>query len=199
MPHWDVRLSIPVQDWELESLLTFMDLIYSKVVRGEGMDRICRRLPRVGFFRCEVNITLLSSSNGKLFPWKVVRQSKAPIGLPSFLGLLHYGRYYLLTIFGTEVLLYWIGATRVRGVGSPWIIFFFISLQVVDNSVVYLDSNGLCQKGLLIYLQLGKVLSASIEIFLLGRLCHIASWGVFSKKGMLEFLREVNYFFFFDK
>ena len=28
---------------------------------------------------------------------------------------------------------------------------------------------------------------------LFGRLCHIASWGVFSKKGMLEFLREMNY------
>ena len=67
------------------------------------------------------------------------------------------------------------------------------SLRVVDNGVVYLDSNGLCQRGLLIYLQLGKVLSASIKIFLFGRLCHIASWGVFSKKGMLEFLREMNY------
>lgn len=43
VPHWDVRLSRPVQDWELESLLTLMDLIYSKVVRGEGMHRLCRR------------------------------------------------------------------------------------------------------------------------------------------------------------
>ena len=39
--HWDVRLSRLAQDWELESLISFMDLIYSKSVKGEGMDRIC--------------------------------------------------------------------------------------------------------------------------------------------------------------
>ena len=27
--HWDVQLSHPVQDWELESLSLFMEMIYS--------------------------------------------------------------------------------------------------------------------------------------------------------------------------
>lgn len=36
MTQWDVQFTRSFQDWELESLAAFMDLIYSKPVRTEG-------------------------------------------------------------------------------------------------------------------------------------------------------------------
>ena len=57
---------------------------------------------------------------------------------------------------------------------------------------IYLGSNGLCQKGLLICLQFGRDLLENIEIFPFGRLCHIASCGSFDESGMQEVLRILN-------
>lgn len=39
--HWDVQVFRLVQDWELESLALFMDMIYSTSVRGNCLDKSC--------------------------------------------------------------------------------------------------------------------------------------------------------------
>lgn len=39
--HWDIRFSHSVLDWELESLALFVEMIYTKSVRGDGCDKVC--------------------------------------------------------------------------------------------------------------------------------------------------------------
>ena len=39
--HWDLNFSKTVHDWDLESSSSFMDVIYSIPVRGNGEAKLC--------------------------------------------------------------------------------------------------------------------------------------------------------------
>ena len=48
--HWDIQFRCPVQDWELEALDLFLDMLYSMDVPGYGADEACWKLAmRIGF------------------------------------------------------------------------------------------------------------------------------------------------------
>ena len=48
--HWDIQFRCPVQDWELEALDLFLDMLYSTDVLGYGADEACWKLAmRIGF------------------------------------------------------------------------------------------------------------------------------------------------------
>jgi hypothetical protein len=47
---WNRQCTRSPQDWELESVQNFFELLYSNVPSGQGMDQICWRPSREGKF-----------------------------------------------------------------------------------------------------------------------------------------------------
>lgn len=118
--HWDVWFSRLVQDWDLGAgaLVAFMELIYSKHFRGEGVDRPCWRPTKSRGFKVQSYYQPLSASNSMSFHSKLEWQSKFLPKVVFFFWAVALGWFYLLTISKREVLLYWIGSAYVKGVGS---------------------------------------------------------------------------------
>ena len=56
--YWDMKILLAVQDWELESLFNFMDIIYGVSLRGIGEVRFVGYLLREGALRWVAIISL---------------------------------------------------------------------------------------------------------------------------------------------
>ena len=86
MLNWDVQFTRLVQDWDLESLTAFMDVVYSRTVNGERQDKLYwRTVKSWGFEVCSYYHPLSLSSNSS-FPWKLVWRSKIPPRVAFVLG-----------------------------------------------------------------------------------------------------------------
>ena len=78
MIHWDVIFTRTVHDLELESISSFMDLLYSTSVNGEGEDKLSWGQPNSKPFTVKQYYRFLSSHAFRSFPWKSVWKSKVP-------------------------------------------------------------------------------------------------------------------------
>ena len=90
--HWDLLFPRALQDWEIEHFYTFLDLINSLPLNGEGQEKLCWKLTRNKNFKvCEFYLAL-SFTLDISFPWKPVWCSKVPPRVAFFSWIASLGR-----------------------------------------------------------------------------------------------------------
>ena len=83
--HWELTFSQNVQDWEMDSMNSFMDLICSANVVGNGVDTLCWQRKSKGGFTVKSFYQSLRPSPPWMFPWKGVWKPKVPPRVAFFL------------------------------------------------------------------------------------------------------------------
>jgi hypothetical protein len=89
--HWEVNFTRAAQDWELESISTFFDLLYSAKELGRGEDKMCWRIGSTTDFEVRLYYQALVPSIGS-FPWKSIWQAKIPPRVAFFSWLASLGK-----------------------------------------------------------------------------------------------------------
>uniref|UniRef100_A0A2N9FWW1 Reverse transcriptase domain-containing protein n=1 Tax=Fagus sylvatica TaxID=28930 RepID=A0A2N9FWW1_FAGSY len=83
--HWDLDFTRSVQDWELESVSTFLDLLYSTKVQGSGADTLLWSPSGKKDFSVSNYYKVLLPRVVVGFPWKAIWKPKAPSRVAFFL------------------------------------------------------------------------------------------------------------------
>jgi len=78
---WDF---IEVHDWELESVGSFLDLLYSNIPTREGCDRVIWKLKKSNEFIVRFYREALRGAPNNSYPWKTIWCVKAPKRLSFF-------------------------------------------------------------------------------------------------------------------
>jgi hypothetical protein len=76
--HWEVTFTRLAQDWELEAISSFFDLLYSANIISSEKDKMCWKPARSKGFQVKSFYTQLTSSGPGCFPWKSIWKAKVP-------------------------------------------------------------------------------------------------------------------------
>jgi hypothetical protein len=68
-----------VQDWELDVISSFFELLYSCKISHGNVDRICWSPSKKGVFEVKSFYMALSILADEVFPWKIIWHSKVPL------------------------------------------------------------------------------------------------------------------------
>ena len=90
--HWEMDFICSIHDWELESISTFLDLLYSVSPKGQGQDQICWKPTMSKTFQVCLFYHVLSSKAGVLFTWKCIWKPKVPPRVAFFIWTVVLGR-----------------------------------------------------------------------------------------------------------
>ena len=76
--HWEVNFTRLIQDWELESISSFLDLLYSVTVHRDEEDKLIWKLSPGKGFQLKAFYNAICSPGFGSFPWKSIWKTKAP-------------------------------------------------------------------------------------------------------------------------
>uniref|UniRef100_A0A2N9F4D5 Reverse transcriptase zinc-binding domain-containing protein n=1 Tax=Fagus sylvatica TaxID=28930 RepID=A0A2N9F4D5_FAGSY len=93
---WVLNFTRPAQDWELESIASFLKLLYSSSAKGQGEDRLCWQGSASGAFQVKAYYKALLPTAGHVIPWKSIWKTRAPPRVAFFVWAAALGR--ILTI-----------------------------------------------------------------------------------------------------
>uniref|UniRef100_A0A2N9HC79 Reverse transcriptase domain-containing protein n=1 Tax=Fagus sylvatica TaxID=28930 RepID=A0A2N9HC79_FAGSY len=93
---WVLNFTRHVQDWELEAVSSFLELLYSSSAQGHGEDRMCWRGSSKEDYQVKNYYKHLLPSAGVLVPWKSIWKTNAPPRVAFFVWVAAMGR--ILTI-----------------------------------------------------------------------------------------------------
>ena len=94
--HWDIAFSRQVHDWELETVASFMELLYSCSIRQGHLDSLCWRPSSQKIFQVSSYYSVLLNPSHISFPWRSVWKAKVPSRVAFFSWTATLGR--ILTI-----------------------------------------------------------------------------------------------------
>ena len=89
---WDFNFTRHVQDWELEAVASFLELLSSSSVKGYGEDRLCWRGSSKEGFQVRTYYKYLLLADGIEVPWKRIWKTKAPPRVAFFVWVAALGR-----------------------------------------------------------------------------------------------------------
>jgi hypothetical protein len=69
---WNVIFTHPIQDWEMEMVLSFFAQLYSISVRHGEDDRLVWSISKIGLFEVKSYYEVLNRKDGPSFPWKSI-------------------------------------------------------------------------------------------------------------------------------
>ncbi len=75
---WSLNFSRPTQDWELEAISSFMDVLYQSGVKGYGSDKVWWQRAKGKGFQVKIFYKALLPSTGFLIPWRSIWKTKVP-------------------------------------------------------------------------------------------------------------------------
>jgi hypothetical protein len=90
--HWEMDFIRSINDWELESISNFFELLYSASIKDQEQDQICWKPLGSKAFQVRSNYHVLSSKEGVLFPWKCVWKPRVPPRVTFFIWTVALGR-----------------------------------------------------------------------------------------------------------
>ena len=76
--HWEVTFSRLAQDWEVDSFLSFLELLYAVTITGNGEDKVCWQPSKSHIFQVSSYYAILTCKGEGCFPWQSIWQAKVP-------------------------------------------------------------------------------------------------------------------------
>ena len=81
---WNLQFPWASQDWELDTVCSFIEFLYSSMPRGEGVDNLTWKLTKTEVFDVCSYYKLLSGPLTDVFPWECIWCAKVPKKVPFF-------------------------------------------------------------------------------------------------------------------